>query len=243
VKLIYKSIFATFMLIVALLCFSGVAIAQDQTEPAGETPTVDLNASTTAEGSILEYLRAQSDPELCATFEIVLEEDDPSNQGDSEASGAFDEASFSCVLAALERTGLDEALSGAGPFILFAPTDEAFVNFTSEQGHITMDALLSDTELMTTVMQYHVLPQGESLSELREAQGTENFINVTTMLGTQLALDFNEAGDGGSTVIVGDFNQPDEQAYVTAPPLELANGYLVPIDDVLVPPSAEDVTE
>ncbi|MBN2203530.1 MAG: fasciclin domain-containing protein [Thermoleophilia bacterium] len=62
---------------------------------------------------------------------------------------------FTTLIAALEAAGLDEALRGAGPFTVFAPTDDAFAALPAG----TLDELLADPSgALTDVLSYHVAP-------------------------------------------------------------------------------------
>lgn len=65
--------------------------------------------------------------------------------------------SFSILVEAVVAAGLDGTLKGAGPYTVFAPTNNAFVALLAELG-LTKDALLADTALLTKVLTYHVLP-------------------------------------------------------------------------------------
>ena len=49
---------------------------------------------------------------------------------------------FKTLVKALQAAGLVETLKGAGPFTVFAPTDEAFANLPAG----TLDGLLKDKE-------------------------------------------------------------------------------------------------
>lgn len=62
---------------------------------------------------------------------------------------------FTVLLEALSRTGLDDAVAGAGPFTLFAPTDEAFGGLLAEL-NLTAEQLLADPNL-ADILLYHVL--------------------------------------------------------------------------------------
>jgi uncharacterized surface protein with fasciclin (FAS1) repeats len=67
---------------------------------------------------------------------------------------AVDAGSFTTLVAAVEAAGLVETLSGEGPFTVFAPTDEAFAALPEG----TVEGLLEDTEALTAVLTYHVVP-------------------------------------------------------------------------------------
>jgi uncharacterized surface protein with fasciclin (FAS1) repeats len=61
--------------------------------------------------------------------------------------------SFNTLAKLLTDAGLVETLKGAGPFTVFAPTDEAFAAVPKE----TLDALAADKELLKKVLTYHVV--------------------------------------------------------------------------------------
>lgn len=61
--------------------------------------------------------------------------------------------SFKTLVAAVQAAGLAETLSGAGPFTVFAPTDEAFAKLPAG----TLDALLKDKEKLASILTYHVV--------------------------------------------------------------------------------------
>ena len=62
---------------------------------------------------------------------------------------------FSTLVAALKAAGLVEALSGAGPFTAFAPTNEAFAKLPAG----TLDSLLltENKDKLVAILTYHVV--------------------------------------------------------------------------------------
>jgi uncharacterized surface protein with fasciclin (FAS1) repeats len=62
--------------------------------------------------------------------------------------------SFKTLATALGAAGLVDTLKGAGPFTVFAPTDEAFGKLPPG----TVDGLLKDRAKLTAVLTYHVMP-------------------------------------------------------------------------------------
>jgi len=62
---------------------------------------------------------------------------------------------FSTLLAAVKAAGLVDTLASAGPFTLFAPTNDAFDRVPSS----TLTALLTDKEALVAVLLRHVLPE------------------------------------------------------------------------------------
>jgi uncharacterized surface protein with fasciclin (FAS1) repeats len=63
---------------------------------------------------------------------------------------------FSTLVEALVAANLTSALSGSGPFTVFAPTNEAFAALLTELG-LTKAELLANKPLLTEVLRYHVL--------------------------------------------------------------------------------------
>ena len=62
--------------------------------------------------------------------------------------------SFKTLATALTEAGLIDTLKGAGPFTVFAPTDDAFAKIAKKD----LDALLKDKKKLTAVLTYHVVP-------------------------------------------------------------------------------------
>ncbi|MSS74853.1 fasciclin domain-containing protein [Candidatus Pacearchaeota archaeon] len=60
---------------------------------------------------------------------------------------------FKTLVTAVQAVGLVDTLSRAGPFTVFAPTDEAFAKIPKE----TLDAVLADKAKLTTILTYHVV--------------------------------------------------------------------------------------
>lgn len=130
---------------------------------------------------------------------------------------------FETLVAAVIEAQLVDTLKSEGPFTVFAPTDDAFQAFLTDN-NLTAADLLADPDL-ASILTYHVLPQEVSSSNaLSVAASAAN--TVTTVNGETLAL--VTAGDdlyiNGAKVVVTD---------VTA-----ENGVIHAIDKVLLPPAA-----
>ncbi|UZD21395.1 fasciclin domain-containing protein [Algoriphagus halophytocola] len=65
-----------------------------------------------------------------------------------------DDPSFTTLSAAIEVAGLEGALSGTGPFTVFAPNDDAFGDFLSDNG-LSADDILGNASL-ADILSYHV---------------------------------------------------------------------------------------
>jgi uncharacterized surface protein with fasciclin (FAS1) repeats len=123
---------------------------------------------------------------------------------------------------AVGAAGLVDALSGEGPFTVFAPTDDAVVALTEALG-ITAEDLLALPNL-GEILQYHVVA-GEAFSDdLEDGQ------MITTLLGQDVTVSIDDAG-----VMIN-------EAMVIIADLEAENGVVHVIDAVLVP-TATNVAE
>lgn len=137
---------------------------------------------------------------------------------DPAATAASNNPELSTLVAAVEAAGLGDTLDGDGPFTIFAPNNGAFDRIPAN----VLDSILADTELLTSILTYHVV-SGEALSsaDLAEA-GT-----ATTVNGAELAF----ALDGESLTINGD------EAVVVCADIAVGNGIVHIVDSVLQPPS------
>lgn len=124
---------------------------------------------------------------------------------------------FSTLVAALEAAGLVEALSGEGPFTVFAPTNAAFAALPAG----TLDDLLKpeNKETLTAVLTYHVVA-GKVM-----AADVVTLTEATSLQGDTIMV---TASDAGVKV---------DAANVTATDIEAANGVIHVIDAVILPNS------
>jgi uncharacterized surface protein with fasciclin (FAS1) repeats len=112
----------------------------------------------------------------------------------------------------LKDAELNETLQGAGPFTLFAPTDDAFKAVPPA----TLDALAKDKTKLKAVLTYHVVPGNLKLADAKNGP-------VKTVQGGNLAI-----------YKAGTFTTVDD-ALVTAADVPASNGSLEVIDKVLLP--------
>ena len=153
-----------------------------------------------------------------------MAEDEMSEDAAAESGTVVDVAvesgEFPTLVAAIEAAGLVETLSGPGPFTVFAPTEEAFAELLATLG-VTAEELLADTETLTAVLTYHVVPL-EATSELVV---TLDGAEVETVNGAPVLISVD-----GENVMVNDAN-------VLAVDIEASNGVIHVIDAVLLPPA------
>jgi len=119
---------------------------------------------------------------------------------------------FSTLVTAIKAAGLVDTLSGAGPFTVFAPTNEAFAKIPKA----TLDSVLADKAKLTSILTYHVVA-GKVMSK-----DVATMTEAKTVEGSTVTID---ATDG---VMIND-------AKVTMADLECSNGVIHVIDTVLMP--------
>jgi uncharacterized surface protein with fasciclin (FAS1) repeats len=130
---------------------------------------------------------------------------------------------FSVLVEAVTAAGLGTTLTGAGPFTVFAPTNDAFNALLTELG-ITKAALLADKALLTSVLTYHVLPAKVLKADVPAGKP------ITTVQGATFQVD----AVNGALVITDGRNR---KSTITATDLVAANGVVHVVDKVILPPT------
>jgi uncharacterized surface protein with fasciclin (FAS1) repeats len=123
--------------------------------------------------------------------------------------------SFTTLVAAVQAAGLVDTLKGAGPFTVFAPTDEAFKKLPAG----TVEGLLKDPAKLKDILLYHVVA-GKVM-----AADAARLTSADTVLGKPIAI---KVADG--KVMIND-------ATVAAADVAASNGVIHVIDTVLLPPA------
>ncbi|PAU94707.1 hypothetical protein CK503_04330 [Aliifodinibius salipaludis] len=127
---------------------------------------------------------------------------------------AIDNGNFTTLVDVLGQTGLDEALQQAGPFTVFAPTDDAFSG---------VDLSGFSDDQLAEILQYHVVNANILAADLEAEQSVE------ALAGGNLFV----TADG--EVVVNDV------ATVVTADVEASNGTIHAIGNVLLPDSYQDV--
>jgi len=147
---------------------------------------------------------------LVSSAAVSLRANDPGAKDIVDTAVAA--GSFKTLAKALEVAGLVETLKGAGPFTVFAPTDEAFAKLPAG----TLDALLKDKAKLTAVLTYHVVPgkvMAADVVKLKEAKTVQGqSIKIDTASGVKI---------DGANVIKAD--------------IVTSNGVIHVIDSVILP--------
>jgi uncharacterized surface protein with fasciclin (FAS1) repeats len=125
---------------------------------------------------------------------------------------AVQNGSFTTLVGALQATGLDETLSGEGPFTVFAPTDAAFELLPSG-----LVASL-DNDTLSAILTYHVVAGEVAASQVLGLSDAETL-----------------QGDAVDIAILGGTVVLDGRVQATSTDIMADNGIIHVIDSVLIP--------
>jgi len=123
--------------------------------------------------------------------------------------------SFKTLVAAVTAAGLGETLKGAGPFTVFAPSDDAFAKLPAG----TVDELVkpANKDKLTKILMLHVMP-----GKVMAADVTGKTLTPKSAGGEELHV------DGTNGVVVNG-------AHVTQADILCSNGVIHVIDTVMMP--------
>ena len=132
---------------------------------------------------------------------------------------AVSAGSFKTLAKALQAADLVDTLKGAGPFTVFAPTDEAFAKLPAD----TLNDLLKpeNKTKLQRILTYHVVPGRVSSSEVVKLRSTK------AVSGDTIGIETNAA-----TVLV-------DGARVVKTDVQASNGLIHIIDRVILPDDAQ----
>ncbi|MEK6280037.1 MAG: fasciclin domain-containing protein [Acidobacteriota bacterium] len=140
---------------------------------------------------------------------------------------AVNSADHTTLVAAVKAAGLVDTLASAGPFTVFAPTNEAFDKLPAG----TVDTLVKaeNKAMLTKILTYHVLAgkfdSNAIAKKILKGRGRAQFKTVSgdtltaSMNGNELVL--RDEKGGTSRVTIGNVNQ--------------SNGVIHVVDSVLMP--------
>jgi uncharacterized surface protein with fasciclin (FAS1) repeats len=137
----------------------------------------------------------------------------PMSQSASVADAIARDPTLSTLNGLVAKAGLADTLKAAGPYTVFAPTNDAFKAVPAK----TMDELAHDPARLKSVLSYHVVPGKMLAAELKSGP-------AKTAQGADLAL-----AKAGDFVTV-------EDAMVQTKDIVAANGVVHTVDRVLMPP-------
>ena len=141
----------------------------------------------------------------------------PARAADDIVDTAVKAGSFNTLVAAVKAAGLVDTLKSAGPFTVFAPTDEAFAKLPKG----TVEDLLKpeNKAKLTSILTYHVVP-GKIMS--KDIAGKA--LKAKSVQGAEISVDATKG------VMV-------DTAKVVTADIETSNGVIHVIDTVIIPPA------
>ena len=125
--------------------------------------------------------------------------------------------SFKTLAAAVAAAGLVDTLKGAGPFTVFAPSDEAFAKLPAG----TVEGLLKDIPALTKILTYHVVAGKVMAADVMTMDGKA----AKTVNGADIKISIKDGVhlNGTSKVVTTD--------------IACTNGVIHVIDSVIMPPA------
>ncbi|MCD1294055.1 hypothetical protein CUJ83_03475 [Methanocella sp. CWC-04] len=123
---------------------------------------------------------------------------------------------FSTLVNAVDAAGIENTLSGPGPYTLLAPTNDAFDKFTPN----TLGAIFNDKQKIGDILRYHVIPGKLTLNELAGLR------SVRTIDGRTLQVSVKD----GYLMVDG--------ARIITRGIDSKNGVIYAVDNLMIPPAA-----
>jgi uncharacterized surface protein with fasciclin (FAS1) repeats len=196
----------------ALVCSAGIASAT--TEPPTEPMTSE---PMTSEPMTSESMAAGPSGAACAAVPNEGEGSVDGMADDPVGTAASNNPLLSTLVAAVSAAGLVDTLNTGGPYTVFAPINTAFDKIDPA----TLEGVLADTDALTGILTYHVVPEQLSGADL-VAGGTFATVNGAELSVAQVN-DTLVVNDGAAAVLCGD--------------VPTANATVFLIDSVLMPPA------
>ena len=203
----------------ALLMVSSVAFTscKDEQKEADkvrvETERVEMETAKKAETERME-MKAKED---------AMKEEARAN---SIAGMAMTNKDLSTLVTALQAADLATMLSEPGNYTVFAPSNHAFEKLSQKQRDALM--LPENKEMLTGVLQYHVIPGKITSDQLAAAiKNNKNSYKVKTVKGDELTFSMN-----GDQYVIKDGT--GKKAQVILGNQEASNGIVYIIDTVLM---------
>jgi uncharacterized surface protein with fasciclin (FAS1) repeats len=132
------------------------------------------------------------------------------------------------LVAAVKAAGLVDTLESAGPFTVFAPTNEAFAKLP--KGTVETLLMPENKGKLTAVLTYHVIAGKFTMADIAaKVDEMKGKYTVKTVNGGELT--FMRAGDKGLSVT----DAKGDVAVITIADVLQSNGVIHVVDKVLLP--------
>ena len=141
---------------------------------------------------------------------------------------ALNSKDHTTLVAAVKAAGLVDTLAGAGPFTVFAPTNEAFAALPAG----TVDTLLKpeNKAALSGILTYHVVAGKMSAKDIADkAAAMGGKVELKTVAGGMITVESD--GSGGWEVV----DEKGGKAKITIANVFQSNGVIHVIDHVLLP--------
>lgn len=195
------------------------------TTAPGRTPTTPAAPTQTAPGQTAPAAGAPAAPASTAPNPAVGGA--AMDASKTIVANAATAPNLTTLVSAVKAAGLAETLSGAGPFTVFAPTNDAF----SRLAPGTVDTLLKpeNKATLTKVLTYHVVAGTITAADLisRIDAGGGKAV-LTTVEGEPLT-----AAKEGQAVSLTDVN--GNKSYIEVPDVRQSNGVVHVVNGVVLP--------
>jgi uncharacterized surface protein with fasciclin (FAS1) repeats len=146
----------------------------------------------------------------------------------SIVANAVNSSDHTTLVAAVKAAGLVGALSGPGPFTVFAPTNEAFNDLPA--GTVATLVKPENKATLTKILTYHVVSGDYDTTKLRAMiLAGDGKTELKTLEGGTLTFMMN----GSSNIVVMD--EKGDTADITIADVTQSNGVIQVIDKVLLP--------
>jgi uncharacterized surface protein with fasciclin (FAS1) repeats len=177
------------------------------------TSTV-ISADIEASNGVIHVIDQVLVPE---SFKLDAEDtmsDEMMEEAPSIVDVALSDEQFSMLVMLLQKAELVEALQGDGPFTVFAPTNDAFVELVTALG-ITPEELMAQPAL-ADVLLYHVISGSVYSTDLTDG------LMAPTLNGDTIKFDLSDGVKADSSTVI-------------AADIETSNGVIHVVDSVLIP--------
>jgi uncharacterized surface protein with fasciclin (FAS1) repeats len=200
----------------------------------GSKQVVSLKGAKTANGQRVD-IKIDGDKVYVDNAQVVKTDIDCDNgvihvidsvilpASDNIPTTAVNAGKFNTLVAAVKAAGLVDAISGEGPFTVFAPTDDAFKKLPEG----TVESLLKpeNRDKLTAILKYHIIPGRVYSEDAAQAKSAK------TLQGQPINISVS-----GSKARINESN-------LIATDIDASNGVIHVIDSVLLPPEKVGAAE
>ncbi|WP_350562549.1 fasciclin domain-containing protein [Psychrobacter sp. CAL346-MNA-CIBAN-0220] len=182
----------------------------------------DKEAAAPAETDTTAAVETEAMPEVTPEAEVAAAVDPMADTTATQsiAEIAAGNENLTILTAALKAAGLDTMMMDAGTYTVFAPTDDAFAAVLTKL-NVTKEELLANTDLLKSVLPYHVVPMVVKAADIPYDKPIE------TVNGQMITIsDANVITDASGNT-----------ANITGTDMMATNGVVHVIDAVLLPKS------